>query len=229
MSATKESESTEVTWFTNHYVCPRCKLAWTDRWTAMCDDDCPHCGARHISPTSSEEDDDGEEAKAPALDRYKAMEAASKVDGYYFPTPYEGIKGETAAPIARAKAEAIKNLEKLIANIRQLTDSEFFKSRGSNPMRLVESAPPVKTAATTDGTERDHPLKSKLHVGRKVVLENGVAELLVMGTIAEMHEDHFKVKHAGGMTQSKFAFASFVENGDEITLLDCEHFYASVY
>jgi hypothetical protein len=30
------------------------KRIWTDQWSATCDDDCPHCGARHMSPFDSE-------------------------------------------------------------------------------------------------------------------------------------------------------------------------------
>ncbi len=41
--------------FENHYICERCDGTWTDVWSAMCDDDCPHCGARHMSPFKSEE------------------------------------------------------------------------------------------------------------------------------------------------------------------------------
>jgi len=41
--------------FLNHYRCYRCEHAWTDEWSAMCDDDCPKCGARHCSPLRSEE------------------------------------------------------------------------------------------------------------------------------------------------------------------------------
>ncbi len=41
--------------FINHYHCPRCEEDWTDIWDAMCDDDCPHCGYRHISPFNSED------------------------------------------------------------------------------------------------------------------------------------------------------------------------------
>lgn len=47
-------EATEII-FLNHYKCPDCGYAWDDEWTATCDDDCPTCGARHISPESSEE------------------------------------------------------------------------------------------------------------------------------------------------------------------------------
>lgn len=41
--------------FINHYVCPDCKTGWTDEWSCMVDDDCPECGARHISPFKSED------------------------------------------------------------------------------------------------------------------------------------------------------------------------------
>jgi len=47
--------------FINRYECPKCHHKWTDVWSAMCDDDCPSCGHRHISPFESkdigEEDD----------------------------------------------------------------------------------------------------------------------------------------------------------------------------
>ncbi len=49
----EESEAEEERTFINHYVCPRCGYEWTDSWTAMCDDDCPACGLRHISPHES--------------------------------------------------------------------------------------------------------------------------------------------------------------------------------
>src|SRR5947207_1725457 len=43
--------------FVNHYACPTCKHKWTDVWSAQCDDDCPHCGAQHISPYKSDDVD----------------------------------------------------------------------------------------------------------------------------------------------------------------------------
>lgn len=39
----------------NHYKCPSCGEHWQDEWSCMVDDDCPSCGARHISPYESEE------------------------------------------------------------------------------------------------------------------------------------------------------------------------------
>jgi hypothetical protein len=44
-----------MAWFLNHYKCARCNRRWTDEWSCMCDDDCPHCGARHMSPCKSDD------------------------------------------------------------------------------------------------------------------------------------------------------------------------------
>lgn len=44
-----------MAWFANHYVCSRCGSFWTDEWSCACDDDCPECGARHMSPTESDD------------------------------------------------------------------------------------------------------------------------------------------------------------------------------
>jgi DNA-directed RNA polymerase subunit RPC12/RpoP len=41
--------------FRNFYRCARCDHTWTDVWSATCDDDCPRCGARHMSPYKSED------------------------------------------------------------------------------------------------------------------------------------------------------------------------------
>jgi DNA-directed RNA polymerase subunit RPC12/RpoP len=40
--------------FENYYRCPDCDNEWSDIWTATCDDDCPKCGHRHVSPYESE-------------------------------------------------------------------------------------------------------------------------------------------------------------------------------
>ena len=42
-------------WFRNYYQCERCKHEWADEWSATCDDDCPNCGARHMSPSKSDD------------------------------------------------------------------------------------------------------------------------------------------------------------------------------
>jgi rubrerythrin len=41
--------------FQNFYRCDRCGHEWTDDWSATCDDDCPSCGARHMTPYKSED------------------------------------------------------------------------------------------------------------------------------------------------------------------------------
>lgn len=43
--------------FRNHYVCPRCDNRWADTWPCQVDDDCPQCGARHIPPAYSDDDE----------------------------------------------------------------------------------------------------------------------------------------------------------------------------
>jgi hypothetical protein len=44
-----------MAWFLNHYTCANCNANWNDEWSCTCDDDCPHCGARHMSPYESED------------------------------------------------------------------------------------------------------------------------------------------------------------------------------
>jgi hypothetical protein len=54
----------EGSMFRNFYHCPRCGHDWTDEWPAQCDDDCPACGCRHISPHKSEDVEDEEEGRS---------------------------------------------------------------------------------------------------------------------------------------------------------------------
>jgi hypothetical protein len=44
-----------MAWFLNIYLCDRCRRVWTDEWSCTCDDECPHCGARDMSPFKSED------------------------------------------------------------------------------------------------------------------------------------------------------------------------------
>lgn len=65
--------------FINHYKCPRCRKDWTDEWDAMCDDDCPHCGFRHVSPYESHD--------APAfINHYKCPRCDKKWAGEWSAT-----------------------------------------------------------------------------------------------------------------------------------------------
>jgi DNA-directed RNA polymerase subunit RPC12/RpoP len=50
-----------MAWFRNYYRCDRCGGTWADEWPATCDDDCPHCGARHISQHKSEDVEEDDE------------------------------------------------------------------------------------------------------------------------------------------------------------------------
>jgi len=44
-----------MAWFCNHYQCARCGYDWTDEWSCTCEDDCPHCGFRHMTPYNSDD------------------------------------------------------------------------------------------------------------------------------------------------------------------------------
>jgi transcription initiation factor IIE alpha subunit len=44
-----------MAWFLNYYICNRCDSPWTDEWSCMCDDDCPRCGSRHLTPFKSDD------------------------------------------------------------------------------------------------------------------------------------------------------------------------------
>jgi predicted nucleic acid-binding Zn-ribbon protein len=44
-----------MAWYCSHYQCARCDHEWSDEWSCMCDDDCPDCGARHMSPLESDD------------------------------------------------------------------------------------------------------------------------------------------------------------------------------
>ena len=44
-----------MAWFLNFYKCDRCRRRWTDEWSCMCDDTCPRCGMRDMTPYESEE------------------------------------------------------------------------------------------------------------------------------------------------------------------------------
>src|SRR2546428_12626749 len=48
--------SDQMALFRNFYRCDRCEHEWTDVSSATCDDDCPACGARHMSPYKSEDE-----------------------------------------------------------------------------------------------------------------------------------------------------------------------------
>ncbi len=44
-----------MAWYRNHYTCARCGTDWTDEWSCMCEDDCPSCDARHMTPQTSDD------------------------------------------------------------------------------------------------------------------------------------------------------------------------------
>ena len=60
-----DDDDDDATMFRNHYECDDCGHVWSDDWSAQCDDDCPECGARHMSPFKSEDLDENGDVLAP--------------------------------------------------------------------------------------------------------------------------------------------------------------------
>ncbi len=71
-----------MAWFSNHYRCERCDGAWTDEWSSMCDDDCPICGARHVSPHDSDDLSEIIERRAHLFVVLRSPESAERAPGY---------------------------------------------------------------------------------------------------------------------------------------------------
>lgn len=44
-----------MAWYRNHYRCALCDYDWSDEWSCTCEDDCPSCGARHMTPYDSDD------------------------------------------------------------------------------------------------------------------------------------------------------------------------------
>jgi hypothetical protein len=66
--------------FRNHHRCARCGHEWDYVWTAQCDDDCPNCGARHMSPYKSEDVDPPQHEKIALLnDTFRRTLSGGKV------------------------------------------------------------------------------------------------------------------------------------------------------
>lgn len=68
-----------MAWFLNYYRCARCNRVWTDAWSCTCDDDCPHCGARHMSPFAS---DDLTEVVVPKGEGYAVLRSPETAGHY---------------------------------------------------------------------------------------------------------------------------------------------------
>lgn len=93
-----------MAWFANHYQCARCANEWTDEWSCTCDDDCPACGARHMSPLDSDDLTEVVEADGRAFVVLRSSDTAEHSADYR----------ELARFATRAQAEAfVSSLDRL--------------------------------------------------------------------------------------------------------------------
>jgi DNA-directed RNA polymerase subunit RPC12/RpoP len=84
-----------MAWFRNHYACARCEREWSDEWSSICDDDCPNCGARHMSPY---ENDDLTEIVEERAGKFIALRSSDSADDE---ADYEEIAVICEAPAAK--------------------------------------------------------------------------------------------------------------------------------
>jgi hypothetical protein len=91
-----------MAWFLNFYECGRCGKRWQDDWSCMCDDDCPHCGARHMSPYDSADLSSVIEKDGDAFVVFRSRDTAEHKPAYKeagrFPT--EGLAKDFVANIS---------------------------------------------------------------------------------------------------------------------------------
>jgi predicted nucleic acid-binding Zn-ribbon protein len=82
-----------MAWFLNYYTCDRCGEDWTDEWSCRCDDDCPNCGARHMSPHDSDDLTHVVEQRGDKFVALRSPDAAEHTPEYFelasFPTQSE--------------------------------------------------------------------------------------------------------------------------------------------
>ena len=71
-----------MAWFRNYYVCESCGWEWTDEWSSTSDDDCPDCGARHMSPYESDDLTEVVEQRDGKFVALRSPESAEHVPDY---------------------------------------------------------------------------------------------------------------------------------------------------
>ena len=99
-----------MAWFRNHYECAGCGSIWADEWSCMCDDDCPHCGDRHMSPSESEDLTEIIEERAGAFIVLRSPESAED-DPEYFEIGGFSSREQAKAYLASVPDEELQALD----------------------------------------------------------------------------------------------------------------------
>lgn len=140
--------------FLNYYQCPACKHKWTDLWDATCDDDCPSCGHRHVSPYHSadvpEVPEEAEMANAqernkPRTDtqgRYSALQVLQSGAGYYVGRTYEHTEGDCKGLVEPGSRES--DYYPSAEEAQKALDSGEFGRDSEDVKHLYQTTDPVK-------------------------------------------------------------------------------------
>jgi hypothetical protein len=96
-----------MAWFRNYYQCERCDNKWADDWSSKCDDDCPACGARHMTPSHSDDMGIVIEPAGGGFVVRRSSPAASDAPEYETIACFESLKEAEAYRLAFAKSPSL--------------------------------------------------------------------------------------------------------------------------
>src|SRR5438067_6548794 len=101
--------------FRNYYECAKCGREWTDVWLAQCDDDCPQCGARHMSPYKSEDVSDDDVGRAQVNSAAPKKSDAIRILNDAFRTTFVGgrvvMTASVGALVPELRAQLIRKVQ----------------------------------------------------------------------------------------------------------------------
>jgi hypothetical protein len=90
-----------MAWFRNYYRCARCDREWTDEWSCMCEDDCPYCEERHMSPRASDDLTEVIESRGDSFVILRSPETAEDEPDYNEVGEFRGLAEAEAFLAAR--------------------------------------------------------------------------------------------------------------------------------
>jgi hypothetical protein len=65
------------------------------------------------------------------MDRFSKFNALASIESYYLPRPHEECLGKQQDAFERAKHETLENLKKKIADIEEITFSDFVNRKSA--------------------------------------------------------------------------------------------------
>lgn len=118
-------------------------------------------------------------AHVKGLTQYEEKNAAEKIDGYYFPTPFEDVKHNTLPAVERARADCISALQQQIEHIVRLPVDKFFVLSGrKSGAQASESA-----IAFEKNRPQQDEIDAKVEVALQTIMRHGYSATAVVGLL----------------------------------------------